>query len=97
MVFIRILQRKDSASIIIAIALGLALAQFLSTFATGLSTAISLIINQETTTVARVFDWRTSLFQPAMLFILQVASLELLARLVVWFRQLVIMLKHHKK
>lgn len=97
MMFIRILQRKDALSIILAIALGLALAQFLSTVATGASTAISLIINQETGAVDRVFGWRASLFQPAMLFVLQVAVLELLARFVVWFRQLVIKLKHHKK
>lgn len=96
MVFIKILQRKDATSVILAVALGLALAQFLSSVAIGLSNAFSLLINQDVA-VAQAFDWRASLFQPAMLFVLQVVLLELLARVVVWFRRLVIKLKQHKK
>jgi|GEM_PF-993626 hypothetical protein len=95
MVFIRILQRKDATSVIVAVALGLALAQFMSVVALGLSSLFSTVINGEIGIKAgSIYDWRASLFEPAMLFILQVAVLEVLARIVILFRKLVISYKN---
>ncbi len=95
MVFIRILQRKDVTSIILAVALGLALAQFMSVVALGLSSLFSSIINGDIGVKAgSIYDWRASLFEPAMLFILQVIVLEVLARIVISFRKIVISYKN---
>ena len=94
MVFIKILQRKDAASVVIAIALGLALAQFISAVASDLSSVLSVVINNELSFKTPIYDWRTSLFNPAMLLALQVVVLELLLRIVTVFRRLVIKMKH---
>jgi|AntRauTorcE11897_2_1112592.scaffolds.fasta_scaffold41823_2 hypothetical protein len=86
MTFIKILQRKDMASGIVAIALGFALAQFLTVVADGFSVFFSGIVN--TSSVS--YNWRNSLFDPSILLVLQIVILEVFARLTIAFRQLVI-------
>lgn len=94
MVLIRILQRKDAASIVVAIALGLFVAQFTSVFASGLTEYIADFINQSSTAPAPIFDWRLAVFEPAVLLAVQVVILEVLTRIIIGVRQL---LQHAKK
>ncbi len=89
MIFIRILQRKDAAAIILAVALGLAVAQFMSVVALGVSQLLDAAINGNIGgKTGYTYDWRVSLFTPAMLLFLQVIVLELLARIVIGLRRL---------
>lgn len=89
MLFIRILQRKDAAAIILAVALGLAVAQFMSVVALGVSQLLDAAINGNIGGKnGYTYDWRASLFNPAMLLFLQVTILELLARIVIGLRRL---------
>jgi hypothetical protein len=87
MAVIRLLLRKDAASVIVAIVLGLAVTQFVSVIADSVTQLLSSWIGSG---LAPRFDWRINLFDPFMLLVLQVAVLELLARTSIMFRQLVI-------
>jgi len=93
MVFIKILQRKDMASVIVAVALGFALAQFLTVVADGFSSFVSHLVNQTDFKRVIIYDWRQSLFDPSILLIFQIAVLEILARATIAFRKLVISAK----
>lgn len=93
MILAQILKRKDAASVVIAVALGLFVAQFTSVFASGLTGYIADLINQAESAPAPIFDWRVSVFEPAMLLIVQTVLLEGLMWVVIGVRGL---LRHAK-
>lgn len=93
MAIVRILLRKDSASVVVAIVLGLVLAQFIYVISLEFSTVIGNWINQEVPVSGAGYDWRESLFDPTMLLIIQVLVLEFFLRLAVGLRKLVIKLR----
>lgn len=76
MVLVKLLQRKDATSVVVAIALGLFVAQFTSVFASGVTEYMADLINQSQSTSSSVFDWRSVVFEPAMLLIVQTLLLE---------------------
>lgn len=92
MAIVKILLRKDASSVIVAVALGLAVAQFITVVVDSVTQLLSGWIGS--TTMFR-FDWRVNLFDPSMLLLVQLAVLELLARATVGLRQLVINVKNN--
>lgn len=93
MLIIRLLQRKTVISIVIAIVVGLALGQFITAVAIGLGALFSGLINQATELTGTIYNWRTSLFDPSVLFILQMFVLEVFIRAAVLFGQLKLKVK----
>lgn len=93
MIIIKILQRKDAASVVIAISLGLFVAQFTSVFASAFTDYLANLINQSDMAPAAIFDWRLSVFEPTMLLLVQTVVLEAVARIVIGARQLLIYAK----
>jgi hypothetical protein len=87
MSIIKVLLRKDAASVIIAIVLGLVVTQFVSVIADSVIQVLSGWIGSSS---AFQYDWRLYLFDPMILLALQIIVLELLARVTIVFRQLVI-------
>lgn len=82
MQFIYFLKRKDGSTLIVAIALGLVLAQFVSVVAGDISHILAVYISGQATLIDSlpVFDWRTMIFEPTMLVLLQILLIELLIR-----------------
>lgn len=90
MAIIKVLLRKDAASVIVAIVLGLAVTQFVSVIADSFTRVLSGWIGPG---VGFEYNWRSNIFDPVMLLALQVIVLEVLAHLTIAFRQLVINVK----
>lgn len=82
MQFIQLLKRKDGSTLVVAIALGLVLAQFVSVVAGDISEILAVYIGGQAALIdpLPVFDWRTMIFEPAMLALLQIVLIELLIR-----------------
>ena len=82
MQFIQLLKRKDGSTLVVAIALGLVLAQFVSVVAGEISDILAVYIGGQAALIdpLPVFDWRTMIFEPAMLALLQIVLIELLIR-----------------
>jgi hypothetical protein len=78
MILVRILQRRDAASLVVAIAAGLAVAQFVAAVMSPLSAMLS--------GMDRVGGFREDYWQPLLFFILQLVALEVLARVAILIR-----------
>ncbi len=75
MVVVRILQRRDAASLVVAIAAGLVVGQFVSSITNHLSDVLSGVDSNA--------SFKTAYWQPIVTFVLQLVVLEILARLAV--------------
>lgn len=75
MVLVRVMQRKDAASLVVAVAAGLAVFSFLSTFTAHLT---SLLSGGEGD-----YGFADSYWRPVVALVLQLVLLELLARVVI--------------
>ncbi len=94
---VRILKRKDAVSIILAVVLGLVVAQFISSVALSLSALLSELINQAPVQGVRQFEWRSGIFDPAIAMVLQILVLEIFLQIVIRTNNLLEKAKEHKK
>lgn len=78
MVLVKVLERRDAASVVVAVAVGLVVATFVSTVTTHLSGVL--------TGADTVGGFRENYWHPLVAFVLQLVALELLARLAVIVR-----------
>lgn len=78
MVLVRVLERRDAASLVVAIAAGLVIFSFVTSVTAHLTAVISGIDTDE--------SFRTAYWQPIVAMVLQLVALELLARLVIAVR-----------
>lgn len=88
MFIVKILKRKDAVAVIVAVTLGLMLGQFVGSWAINFSSFLSEFINRGPQPGAQPFDWRSGLFDPAILALLQLAVLELVLQITVRGRRL---------
>lgn len=86
MVIVRILQRKDAASLVVAVAAAIVVAQFLTFMGNQLSYELLGAGPGEDYTP----DWKVTYAVPIVALLLQLVMLEVLARLVVWGRSMAI-------
>jgi hypothetical protein len=78
MVTLRILKRKDAASVVVAVVLGFVVYGFLS----GIAEPWASDLSSRTTAVAS--DWHDQYLYPVLLAVLEVLVLEVLSWLYVW-------------
>jgi hypothetical protein len=86
MVLVKILKRKDAASVVAAVALGLAVSNFLSTVSSELSARLSGTYED----VGVVTGWQVTYLQPLVWLVLQVVFLEILSWVVLMVREFVV-------
>lgn len=75
MVLVRVLQRKDAASLVVAIAAGLVVANFVSSVTTHLTAVLTGSDYQA--------DFAVDYWRPLVALVLQLLVLEILARIVI--------------
>jgi hypothetical protein len=80
MVIIRVLKRKDGASLVVGVALGLLLANLLTVLPQDLAFRISGL----ETNAGGALGWKSTYLQPILVFLLQVILLEILVWIYVW-------------
>ncbi len=72
---IKVLKRKDGSSLVVGVALGLFVSQFITTITTDVSTRIS---NIGLSNNVGGQGWRGGYFMPAVIFVVQLVALEIL-------------------
>lgn len=83
MILVKILKRRDAASVIVAVVLGFLLVQLVSVLAMRLTAYLSGADGQLGGFSAQGIGWRVEYLQPVVGFVLAVVLLELLALLYV--------------
>ena len=86
MILVRVLQRRDAASIVVAVAAGLVLANYLGALSYTLSSAL---IGQNGGGPSGI-EWRQAYLIPLMAMIVSFVGLEILANIVVVMRKLLV-------
>lgn len=82
MVIIKVLKRKDAASVIVAVVLAMIVAGFVSSVTTDLAQLLAGLKNETSSDYVGAGDgWQVTYLFPAIFALLQVLALELLSRL----------------
>jgi hypothetical protein len=90
MYILRLLARKDASSVIVAVVIGLSLAQLISTIGMHLNTLLDTVINQSVLTAFQEFSWRDGVFSPIVVFVIHMIVLEIVLQIILRLRQLFI-------
>jgi hypothetical protein len=83
MVLVKVLKRKDAASVLVAVVLALIISSYLPSLLFEVSSKISGVESLYGTSGG---DWKNTYLQPTVLFILEVLLLEVLARIFIALR-----------
>lgn len=79
MVLVRMLKRKDAASVVVAVVVGFIIYAFLSTIAEPLA---DKLVSRNPSLVSG--DWQTQYLFPAVLAAIELVALEVLSRIYIW-------------
>jgi hypothetical protein len=85
MYIVKVMKRRDAASVLVAIVLAMAVNQFLMMVSGDLT---GRIVGESEGFYGGGSDWKDAYLYPAVWMLLQVVALEVLLRLVVWLRPL---------